>query len=213
MDRSKDITGLRFTRWTVIRRAGNNSSGTALWLCRCSCGTERSIRGTELRYGQSTSCGCLMREISRDLCIRRNTTHGMTRSVEYRLWKAMIARCHSAQNSSYGFYGARGIQVCKRWRSSFINFYEDMGKRPTGATLDRTNNNGPYSPSNCRWATMREQSNNTRRNRILKFQGKSLTCAQWARELGITPMALWKRLNRGVPLSRALTAGVLRRGR
>ena len=211
MDRSKDITGRRFTRWSVISRAGNNSGGTALWLCRCACGTERVIRGTELRYGRSASCGCLVSEIARDTCIRRNTTHGMSGSPEHRVWKQMIQRCHTPNSPSFQNYGARGIAVCKRWRGSFAAFYKDMGRRPTGGTLERVNNNGPYSPSNCRWANMREQSNNTRRNRVIKFHGKAMTTAQWARELGITPMSLWKRLNRGTPLHRALTAGKLSR--
>lgn len=205
VSRHMDITGQRFARWTALKLVGKNSSGTALWLCRCVCGTERVIRGTELRYGGSQSCGCLMKEISRDICIRRNTTHGMAETDEYHVWLKMISRCHKQTDPSYHRYGGRGIYVCQEWRDSFETFYRDMGKRPKGLTIDRRNNNGPYCKENCRWASAVEQCNNTRRNRLLTYAGKTQTMAQWARDLGITNMTLWKRLNRGWSLQRALT--------
>lgn len=211
MDKSKDMSGLRFGRWSVISMAGKNSGGTALWLCRCSCGTERAVRGTELRYGQSMSCGCLNKEITRSVCIERNTTHGLSKTREYKIWKSMIARCHKKSNSSYPSYGGRGIVVCATWRKSFEAFIGDMGKCPDGLQIERIDNNGPYSKENCRWASRIEQCSNTRRNRYIKFGGKTLTVSEWSRQLGITQMALWKRLNRGMPLKRALTKGALKR--
>lgn len=212
MDKSKDITGQRFGRWTVLKRAGNNSGGTALWLCRCSCGTEATVRGTELRYGRSSSCGCFRSEQISKMLKRRNTTHGLSHSKEYSVWQKMIARCHNPNDPSYERYGARGIYVCKRWRNSFSAFYSDMGRQPTGHTIDRINNSGPYSPKNCRWATSQEQANNTTKNKLLSHNGLTMTQAQWAETLGITAMTLWKRLARGVPLARALTPGTLKRG-
>lgn len=204
MDKSKDISGRRFGRWTALKQAGNNSGGTKLWLCRCSCGIEKIVRGTELRYGRSQSCGCLNREISRDVCIRRNTTHGLSHTPENGVWIRMIQRCENPDDPAYKYYGDRGITVCKRWRNSFAAFYADMGPRPKGLTIDRIDNDGDYEPKNCRWATKREQAGNTRKNRHIKFKGRTMIAADWAREIGITPMTLWKRLNRGWPISRAL---------
>ena len=94
--------------------------------------------------------------------VREQETHGMHRSKEYKSWAGMIDRCTNPKSTAYRNYGMRGITVCSRWRNSFISFYEDMGDRPKGATLDRINNEGNYEPSNCRWATWSIQAVNKR---------------------------------------------------
>lgn len=176
----KDIPiGTKFHRWTVIRCVGvDPNSGGYRWLCRCDCGNESSVDGTSLRSGSSKSCGCLSSEIT----AKRNYVHGKTGIPGYYTWKHIHARCYNPNNKDYHNYGGRGIIVCDRWRESFQNFYDDMGEKPEGMTLDRIDNDGNYEPRNCRWATKVEQANNTRIN--LKFEdGTPLTL--WARSNGV----------------------------
>ena len=136
-----------------------------------------------------------------------NSTHGDTRGGVrgrlYYIWHNMKRRCLDPQNHSYPYYGGRGITVCERWLK-YENFKADVGYPPEGMTLDRIDNDGPYSPENCRWATRTEQNNNTRSNRMVTFQDKTQTIAQWAREIGIRQSSLCVRLLRGWPLERAL---------
>lgn len=113
----------------------------------------------------------------------------------YRRWTGMMARCYDRTDDNYVNYGGRGIVVCKRWHT-FENFYADMGNPPSGFTLERKDNSKGYSPDNCRWATMLEQANNRRNNTPLTIAGKTLTPAQWARELRISPQAFLRRVAR-----------------
>lgn len=126
----------------------------------------------------------------------------------------MIARCYNPNVEKYPDYGGRGIVVCDRWRGEggFELFLEDMGGRPVGASIERIDNDGPYSPENCRWATQMEQCNNRRSNRTLTFRGRSQTVSQWAREVGLNRGTLNERLELGWSVSDALTRPVARRG-
>lgn len=135
----------------------------------------------------------------------RQTTHGMTDSSEYKIWVGMIQRCTNPNHKSYEKYGRRGIKVCDRWRQSFMNFFEDMGPRPSlEHSLDRRDNDSGYQPDNCRWATVDEQARNNSRNRILKFDGKSLCVSDWAYETGIPYSTILGRLDRGCSVEEAL---------
>lgn len=115
-----------------------------------------------------------------------------------------MSRCYNIKATGYNFYGGRGITVCDRWRESFWNFYDDMGIRKDGLSLDRINPNGQYCPENCRWATSKEQGNNTTSNYILEYEGISQNLSQWGELLGILPNTIYYRLARGWTPSEAL---------
>lgn len=126
------------------------------------------------------------------------------RSPTYESWAAMIQRCTSPNYKFYARYGGRGIKVCERWRD-FRNFLADMGERPHGLTLDRINNGGNYEPGNVRWATRRQQVWNSTKPRLFCVGGEILPLSSWARRLGTRPSALLHRINRGWPITKALT--------
>ncbi len=132
--------------------------------------------------------------------------HGGYGSLEYTSWRSMIQRCLNPNNDAYDRYGGSGIKICNRWRS-FPNFLSDMGQRPSrDYCIERINNSGGYYPSNCRWATMKEQSNNRRTNRLIEHDGLVLTVAQWGTRLGMQGQTITKRIDIwNWPLSRALS--------
>lgn len=178
-----------------LRVLGFSHSDGALWwrfLCE-ECGSETVLRGAAVTGGHYKSCGCW-----------RGATHGMVRSPTFRSWSHMRQRCMNPSDKGFPKYGGRGIQVCDRWQESFENFLADMGAKPPGHTLDRIDNDGDYTPDNCRWATPRQQANNTRRNRLLAIDGEVKTAAQWARVSGVTSGAIRARLKSGWPIRDAV---------
>lgn len=112
-------------------------------------------------------------------------------------WRAMIRRCHDPKNCEFVRYGARGISVCKRWRSSYLLFLRDMGERPESMTLDRRDPNANYKKSNCRWADNKTQCRNRRTNRHIEHDGRKLTIAEWSEITGLKPNTIRKRLTLG----------------
>lgn len=191
MPKARDITGQRFGRLLVISKGPNSQGKNRLtqWNCVCDCGAARLVSTMNLVRGRAKSCGCLHKEI----VAKSKTKHGMVNSGAYKSWAAMWGRCTIKTNGSYRNYGARGVVICERWKS-FENFYEDMGDRPEGMTLDRfPNSDGDYEPGNCRWATRQEQDSNKRTNVYVTWNGKTQTYSQWARELNSDPGVLRSR--------------------
>lgn len=194
------LTGREFGRLTVLGKDSRVGNGhVAYYRCKCLCGAEKVVRGTQLTSGVTRSCGCLHREVAasqREVLRRANTTHGLSRTRAYSAWLAMWKRCTDPSVTSYKWYGRRGISVCDRWRdvSAFVS---DMGQPPPGFTLDRKDCSGNYEPSNCRWATRKEQCNNRTSNRLISYRGERKTVAQWASITGISETLLARRVRDG----------------
>lgn len=199
MPRAVDLTGQRFGMLVAIAFADKRDShGRRLWLCLCSCGKEKLVAVADLTSGNSKSCGCLNN--------MPEQRHYMSNTPEHRAWSAIRGRC-TPGNKSYKDYGARGIYVCERWQK-FENFYADMGPRPSpDHSIDRIDNDGPYSPENCRWATQKEQNSNRRSVVLLTFNGKTLTASDWSRETGVPVPTICRRVKQGLPVEVCLQKG------
>lgn len=184
-----DLTGQRFGYLTVLRHDGTyKNTKQAAWLCQCHCGKEWRVQGYSLRHGKTVSCGCAR---------GGKVKHGMAKSPLFAVWTSMKARCENPKNGAFHRYGGRGICVCERWQT-FENFLADMAPRPLGMTIERKDNNGNYEPGNCRWATRKEQANNTRRNHFVQTSFGPMTIAQIADHAGITVVAVNYRMKRGL---------------
>lgn len=167
--KTKDLTGAKFGKLTVIERQGSNKNGRALWLCECECKNKIIVASPLLLSGKTKSCGCLRAEAS--TC--RSTKHGKKNTRIYEVWKNMKKRCYNPNTKEYKHYGGRGITICPEWRNNFKTFYEwamSHGyneEAPRGlTTIDRIDNNGNYEPKNCRFITIAEQQRNKRNNKL-----------------------------------------------
>lgn len=202
MGKIKDISGKRFGRLLAIEVVGKDKHRNSVWRCMCDCGNETFVACGSLTAGNIRSCGCLKIEMTKKANTRHGAKTGGAEMPEYRSYRAAKERCRSKNNHAYQNYGGRGIEF--RF-GSFDEFLAEIGPKPSPKhTLDRIDNDGHYEPGNVRWATRVEQNNNKCNNKLIEFQGKTKTLAQWCRKLNLDYNKVKRRLYRGWPVDRAL---------
>lgn len=203
MGRFRDLTGRKFGRLTVCGMAGRGNSNQILWECKCDCGGSAIVPTCHLNSGHTKSCGCYREEKATETGAKF-IKHGMKKTRMYAIWRTMKRRCQDTNNLNYG---GRGIKVCEEWENSFEAFRDwamANGYRDD-LTIERKDSNGDYCPENCRWATMVEQQNNKRNNRILTLNGETHTAPEWSRITGIPVTVIYNRMTYNWPPERILT--------
>ena len=203
MGKFEDLTGQRFGYLTVIKKAGKNKSDKILWLCKCDCGKLKIIQGASLKNGRTKSCGCLRKKGAR-------RTHGFKYTRLYCIWQGIKKRCLNKNTSNYHIYGGRGIKICDEWKNdfkvfhdwAFANGYDENAKRGD-FTIDRIDVNGNYEPSNCRWATMKEQCRNTRSNKLITYNNETHCLMDWSYIFNINYKTLLYRFKKGWTIEKA----------
>lgn len=203
-DRSGEVCG-----GVVIQR--RDPDRLEYWICLCVCGNTKSLRGDTLSPRRRKSCCCGFSGRVKDA----NETHGRSRTTEWSAWKGMKARCYNKNGKRYHDYGGRGIRVCPQWLApgtGFQKFLADMGKRPSPRhQVDRKDNDGPYSPENCHWATPPQQQRNRRNSKNYTYQGKTQCIVDWAREAGFTVPGMLVRVRKW-GIEKAITTPRMGRG-
>jgi hypothetical protein len=197
-------SGQKFNRLTALKGVYSKKPNEYKWLFRCGCGNEKIIRKSYVIKGITKSCGCLTKERLKNNPPKRK--HGQTGNKVYYTWQAMKDRCLKASNQMFPNYGGRGIKVCDKWLESFENFLEDMGEPPSPKhSIDRIDNNGNYEPSNCRWATDKEQSRNKTNTKFVDYKGQEKPLLDWCDELNLSYQLMRGRLLTGWTAERAFT--------
>jgi len=204
----KELTGNVFGRLTVVSRGPNTKEKCAQFYCLCSCGNEKLIRSRSLLSGKTVSCGCHNSDKTKIFNSLTKRTHGHKANggitPEYQAWTSMIDRTTNPNCTNFHRYGGRGISVCDRWRNSFEDFFADMGNRPSiKHSLDRKDYNGNYEPSNCRWATRKEQSRNLHNNVRVPYKGESLTLQHISEKTGVPYTYLRYKKQTGISMEQA----------
>lgn len=200
MPNFKDLSGMTFSRLTVLHRVPSRHGSNARFACRCTCGNLHEADGAVLKRGDVQSCGCLQRE--------GPWKHGLTDHPLYHCWYNMLDRCYDKTNKQWPGYGGRGITVCDEWRGSsgLARFVADMVECPPGMSIDRIDNDGPYCKANCRWSSRKEQQRNMRNNRFITHNGRTGTIGDWAKWINIPAGTISYRLKVGRSLDVALSS-------
>jgi len=190
----RNLKGKKFGRLTALHECGRDKRRYVLWRCKCECGNIVDLPSVVLIHGYTSSCGCL----ARDLLTERNTKHGMSWHPLYIVWKGIKARCQNPNDLGYKNYGGRGICVCDEWQefAPFMEWALANGYKQ-GLDLDRRNNDGDYSPDNCRFVTRTVNNRNKRTNRRVTINGVERTVIEWSEKSGISSRTLVRRLNLG----------------
>src|SRR3990167_252025 len=158
MSKRIPLEGLQYGRLKIVKYLGDKK-----YECLCQCGTTSYASSSNIRRGNTSSCGCYRKEVAAETTKVRSTTHGKSKTPEYRSWRNMQRRCYDKNCSQYVNYGGRGIKVCDKWFKNFPAFLENVGLRPSAKhSLDRINNDGNYEPNNVRWTSSSEQAKNRR---------------------------------------------------
>lgn len=203
MGKKRIHPGSKFGLLTALQE-GPRRNGRECWECMCQCGTPRVVSRRSLLQG-TQSCGCLKSSRSKEA----HTIHGMKDTPEWRAWQGAKARITNSGGRDYARYGGRGLTMSFEWEADFMNFYRDVGPRPSNKhSLDRIDNSLGYIPGNVRWATAKEQATNRRSTRLLTHKGLTKSITEWAAHLGINRGTLQRRVNKGWGIERALTAPV-----
>jgi hypothetical protein len=197
-----DLTGQKINRLLILERVKSKDGKNTFWKCQCNCGNIIVTTTTKIRSGHTKSCGCYTTDLM--------TTHGLSYTRLHGIWNNLKQRCFNPNSPNFKYYGGRGITVCDEWKNDFKSFYDWAMSNgyEEHLTLDRIHSNGNYEPFNCRWTTMKEQSNNVRTNHIIEFNGEKHTLAEWSEIRGISKKTLWNRIDRGWTVERALTTPI-----
>lgn len=197
MAQGKNLSGMRFSMLKVI--SFSSTTNGRIWHCECDCGCSRKVSSRDLTDLRVKSCGCLL--------------HGKIITPEYRAWQSLKDRCYNEKYNQYKNYGGRGITVCDRWKNSFIDFFHDMGSRPSRAhSMDRIDVNGNYEKDNCKWSTIDEQKRNRTNSHIYTYKGVTKSLTEHGRDHGLTSGCVWVRvIKMGWDLASALETPVRKR--
>lgn len=184
--RRVDLSGKKFGSLTALTFLTNNDKGTTIWRCQCDCGNYTNVSYNNLISGNTKTCGCLTEK------------HGDVKTRLYKCWQDMKSRCYYHKDNNYCNYGARGITVCKEWKDSYISFKKWALENGYSEklTIDRIDCNGNYEPNNCRWATLEEQGNNKRNNKLVEYNGELMTLSQFAKKYAIPKGISYKTVHR-----------------
>lgn len=194
MGRKIEMIGKKYGRWLVIEETNNRGkNGDIRYFCKCNCGTQKEVSGRLLRSGQSTSCGCYNKEIiSKPFTKVRGTKL-------YSVFMGIKRRCYNQNCKEYKNYGGRGIKMCEEWKNNYTNFYQwamNNGYKQ-GLWIDRIDNSGNYEPTNCKWATPKQQQNNKRTNRNFTYENETHTIKEWSIIKNINYATLMQRIEKG----------------
>lgn len=201
------LSGERHGRLTIVSEKIGEKRRK--FLCLCDCGKEKVVRLHDLKKGAIRSCGCLLSETSRNKAYRHGGCPDGGNSRLYTIWNNMRMRCLNKNREDYKHYGERGITVCKEWLDfkEFQIWAIENGYQ-AHLTIERINNNGNYEPSNCRWATRKEQRNNASDNLLIEHEGQIKNLRQWTYRLGLKYTTLYQRIRHGWSIERAFNVEV-----
>jgi len=192
----ENLIGKKFCRLSVISKYGSNKHKKIVYECLCECGNKTKIIGSRLKNGHTKSCGCLHLENIKN---GTNTRHGLSNHKLNNVWNSIKDRCFNKNNKDYKHYGGRGIIMCDEWKNDFKKFYDwaILNGYKKGLSIDRIDNNGNYTPENCRLVTQKEQVRNTRINRKIEYNGDKKLIIEWCEELNLKLSVITNRIYRG----------------